>query len=175
MYKTQPLEENVCAFFLQEWAGLRQEGAGLIQTGVWPKTKVLASHVYNYKYNTMLSLALCFLFVLLSQPIYLPPCLPGLGSSDLATVYEATITLQAKWHDLGLALRIPPHELDATAMSTREPKEALKKVLKLWLDRADPRPTWQALASAAAGKIVDQGSIAADIARQYCPEALGKS
>lgn len=152
--------------------GRAEIGGGVAnpEGGVVEESEML---MYIYLY-TMLPLALSASSLPPSLSFPLPTLYIGLHANDLATVYEATIPLQARWHDLGLALRIPSHELDAAAMSTREPKEALKRVLRLWLDRVSPRPTWQALVLAVAGKIVDQGSVAVEIARKHCPGVLGE-
>ena len=97
-----------------------------------------------------------------------------LDIADLPDVYEATIPVQAHWHDLGLALHIPVHELETAAVSAREPKDALKRVLTVWLSRVTPEPNWQSLVTAIGGRIVGRGTLAAEIARLHCPDFRGE-
>ena len=73
---------------------------------------------------------------------------------DFYDIYDATNTLKAKYHQFGIHLGLPPHELETIQKQfPYDFAQAFTQVLLLWLrknynvDKYGP-PTWQALVKA---------------------------
>ena len=73
---------------------------------------------------------------------------------DFHDIYDATNTLKAKYHQFGIHLGLPPHELEIIQKQfPHDFSQAFTQVLLLWLrknynvERYGP-PTWQALVKA---------------------------
>ena len=69
--------------------------------------------------------------------------------NDLKTVYNKVQDARSQWYMFGLELGIIADDLDSIKSLCRgETIESLLEVLKLFLRRAKPKPTWQLLADA---------------------------
>ena len=65
------------------------------------------------------------------------------------TVYKEVQDARSKWHFFGLGLDINPDDLDPVESLCRgDAEKSLLEVLKMFLRRAKPKPTWQLLADA---------------------------
>ena len=61
-------------------------------------------------------------------------------------MFRAIYDARTKWYDIGLELKIDAASLDAIEMENRgNVQDCLRNVLKIWLRRPQPRPTWEAL------------------------------
>ena len=79
--------------------------------------------------------------------------------------------VRSKWDDLGLQLGILITDIDAVRRECRgNVEECFKKLLSMWLKRADPKPTWKALINALKSKIVGFESLAEKL---ECKQVLG--
>ena len=104
------------------------------------------------------------------------PCLPAsmaamdvLTIDDLAPVLEETYEARAKWHNLGVALRLPEHELESIeSQCSARPEDGLREMLKTWLRRVEPQPTRAALVKALASKLVGKELLAKELEEKYC-------
>ena len=65
--------------------------------------------------------------------------------NDLLEVFSAE---RSKWKNIGLRLGITIDTLDAIEHDYRKCDDCLMAVLKEWLKRSEPRPTWDALQQA---------------------------
>ena len=92
------------------------------------------------------------------------PCLLLLGClsiSDLGEVLEAVWEARSKWYNVGLSLRISPDTLDTIQRDHRDISEnCFMAMLKVWLRRTQPHPTWAALARAMRSPMVGYGQLA---------------
>ena len=85
---------------------------------------------------------------------YLPPgednqAGPNTDSQlDLNTVQDALQSVAQKWYTLGLQLGLSGTTLHAVESETGKELSYLSEMLKLWLEREDPRPSWRALIEA---------------------------
>ena len=71
---------------------------------------------------------------------------------------EAVWDRRAKWHNIGLNLRIKPGTLDTIDVNYRgQCEDCIREVLKEWLKRVEPRPTWDALQEALNSPLVVSG------------------
>ena len=77
--------------------------------------------------------------------------------NDLPEVFTSVFDARAKWQDLGLVLKIDAASLDAIEMDNpRNVQGCLRCLLKIWLRRAQPKPSWEALAEALRSPLVDE-------------------
>ena len=73
-----------------------------------------------------------------------------------------------EWYNIGLALEIPPDELDEVKKTCQDkPNECFTELLKRWLKRGTPQPTWSAIVKALRAKIVCQGHLASEVENSY--------
>ena len=76
---------------------------------------------------------------------------------DLPEVMRAVFEARAKWCDIGLELKIDPGSLDAIqAENSRSVQDCLRSLLKIWLRRHQPEPTWGALIEALKSPLVNE-------------------
>ena len=73
-------------------------------------------------------------------------------------MYVAIQEARCQWYDIGVELRVSANDLDAIKRKHRDdPKDCLTETLKIFLRRADPKPTWIRLADALGSKAVGFG------------------
>ena len=53
-----------------------------------------------------------------------------------------------KWEDVGILLGIKPGSLNAIKIEEKVPMSCLREMLKIWLNRVSPPPSWAAIAEA---------------------------
>ena len=94
---------------------------------------------------------------------------------DFVLVFEETYEARAKWYDLGLALRVPEDALDSIKLRCSCPKDGLREMLKTWLRRVEPQPTWTALMKALGSKLVEEGALAKGLEEKYCRDTVSLS
>ena len=61
---------------------------------------------------------------------------------------------RAKWKFIGLELQIESGDLDAIGVNNRTVEDALLEVIKLWLRRANPKPTRTVLTAVTLSKLL---------------------
>ena len=95
------------------------------------------------------------------------------GEDDLREVNDEVAFLKAKYYQLGVALGLPPSELDAIKSSYHQNiDQALTEVLLLWLrgkstTSNNPPPTWQGLVKALDSRTCDSYARAKAIATRH--------
>ena len=72
-------------------------------------------------------------------------------------------TMPTKWEPIGLHLGLPASALDGIAASNLE--NCLLGMLKLWLKRRNPPPSWRAMIEAVA--FVGEEQVASELRRKY--------
>ena len=65
----------------------------------------------------------------------------------LSKAFRQLLPLAAEWESIGLCLGLDNFE-DSVKTSAKTAPSCLRETLKLWLNRADPPPTWKKLAEA---------------------------
>ena len=74
-----------------------------------------------------------------------------------AAIWDA----RSKWYDVGVNLRISPDTLDVIRENERNICDpCFREMLKVWLRRTEPRPTWMYLAKALTSPMVGYGHLA---------------
>ena len=97
-----------------------------------------------------------FLFIVVSSLHAVTPRL--LTIKDLNTVQNETWSAHTKWYNIGLKLGILADTLDAISKDKQSCNDRYTEMLKQWLRRSDPKPTWDALANALRSCSVDEGA-----------------
>ena len=68
---------------------------------------------------------------------------------DLNTVQDALQSAAQKWYDLGLQLELGGHTLHVVESETgKDHSYYLNEMLRVWMEREDPRPSWRAVIEA---------------------------
>ena len=84
--------------------------------------------------------------------------------NDFDVVVNAIWEARAKWQNIGLALGIPYSDIEVVKKdSPGDAEECFRSVIRLWLTREDPRPTWAALVEVLKSPMVQYGFLAARI------------
>ena len=77
-----------------------------------------------------------------------------LGIDNVREVLDVLWDYRAKWRFIGLELEIKPGDLDAMGANNRTVEDALLEVIKLWLHRANPKPTRTFLSAVTRSKLL---------------------
>ena len=92
----------------------------------------------------------------------------NLGSKDLRRVRGAIYSVNHKWYNIGLELDIPFKTLDGIAANFRMTGDCLREMLKQWLTRVSPPPSWSSLVEPLSSEPVREQELAEEIRSQYC-------
>ena len=88
-------------------------------------------------------------------------------------VLEALYPASTKWYNLGLRLGLQVSVLDAiNARCNKDPGECLREMLKEWLRRGLPLPTWEGLAEALTSTAVGESALGRTIKTKYCKDPM---
>ena len=84
------------------------------------------------------------------------------GKEHLPKAFKLLLPVASEWENIGLCLGLCDFE-DSVKATAKTPASCLREMLKLWLNRVDPPPTWKELAEAVepfdgdiAAKIIEQ-------------------
>ena len=81
----------------------------------------------------------------------------------------AIFSVRHKWYDIGLELEIPFQSLDVIKTDCpSNSADCLREMLKQWLSRMSPAPSWSALVEALSSEPVGEKRLAGEIHRQFC-------
>ena len=98
-----------------------------------------------------------------------------LKESDLCELVEALLEAKNKASDFGLKLLLPSHEIDSICSIHRDPQEQLTSILKYFLKRVEPRPTWGMIINALKSSMVDLPRLAETIEADHFPNPTATS
>ena len=65
-----------------------------------------------------------------------------------------------EWYDIGVDLKISPDTLDEIRVDYGDTKSRFREMLKVWLRRVQPHPTWSELAGALKSPMVGREDLA---------------
>ena len=80
-------------------------------------------------------------------------------------VKELYSTVSDKWEDIGILLGIEPGRLNAIKTAENLPQSCLREMLKIWLNRVSPPPSWAAIAEAV--ELLGEQSLADQLRTNY--------
>ena len=92
-----------------------------------------------------------------------------LSVSDLHDVMRIAWKARAQWYNIGLGIGISADALDTIALHNKRNDDRFVSMLRMWLRRSYPRPTWNALAKALRSPTVNKYHLAEQILEQYAP------
>ena len=92
---------------------------------------------------------------------------PPLGIVDLATVFSELHPCRAKWHHLGIQLRVDVGSLDQFMVQYADPSDKLMEVINTWLTTSD-NPSWEVIVEALKSPVIGEGHLAVELQQKYC-------
>ena len=99
---------------------------------------------------------------------YFAPTGTHLTIENLALVYNEVHDARVKWEAIGLELGIISNDLEPiNSLCRGDAENCLREVLKIFLNRAKPKPTWQLLANALDSHSVNRGAMAEQLRIKY--------
>ena len=75
-------------------------------------------------------------------------------------VVKAIWEARVEWYDIGVDLKISPDTLDEIRTDHRDTKPCFREMLKVWLRRSQPHPSWSELAEALKSPMVGREDLA---------------
>ena len=106
-----------------------------------------------------------------------------LTPNDAVKVLEELLPAQNKSFQLGLKLNLEPHQVEGIHSTYSEPENRLLRVVMLFLNQVEPRPTWRVIVDALKSPVVNLPQLAVaveaahfpDTTPALVPEASGRS
>ena len=82
---------------------------------------------------------------------------------------------KTKWEFIGLSLKIDPEELEAIKYDCcSKVDECFKEMLKVWLKKVTPPPSWEGLINALQSKMVSHSKLAESLAKEHNIQLQGR-
>ena len=75
-------------------------------------------------------------------------------------VVKAAWEARVEWYDIGVDLKISPDTLDTIRTDHGDTKSCFREMLKVWLRRVEPHPSWSELAEALSSPMVGREDLA---------------
>ena len=73
-----------------------------------------------------------------------------LDKPELSTVFKELLKVSCKWENIGILLEIEADSLESVkaAENTGNTQNCLREMLKIWLKKINPPPSWSAIIDA---------------------------
>ena len=102
--------------------------------------------------------------------------------NDAVQILEELLPAQNQSYELGLKLKLPPHEVERIHSTYTTPEERLLRIIMLFLNQVDPKPTWRVIVDALKSPVVNLPQLAREVETAHFPyttptpvsEATGK-
>ena len=114
------------------------------------------------------SLRMIVMRVLFFNTITLP-----VGLKDLRLLHRELHQVSHMWYSLGVQLEIPIGTLKRIKLENNQITECLLEMLTVWLQCANPPPTWNALIEVLESSPMDERLLAQQLRDKYCPKREG--
>ena len=100
----------------------------------------------------------------------------SLSIDDLKVLQENLFVVSHKWYAIGLQLLLNADTLDNIISNCgSSPRDCLLEVLKKWLRRVNPYPTWKAIVDALKSAAVGEQMLAEQLERLYSKQDSTRS
>ena len=100
----------------------------------------------------------------------------SLSIDDLKVLQEKLFDVSNKWYNIGLQLLLNADTLDNIKSNCgSSTQDCLLEVLKKWLRRVNPYPTWKAIIDALKSIVVGEGNLAQKLEDEYCKQDSTRS
>ena len=93
-----------------------------------------------------------------------------LTSNDAVQVVEELLPAQNKSYQLGLKLKLPPHEVESIHSTYPTTEERLLRIIMLFLNQVDPQPTWRVIVDALKSPVVNLPQLARAVETAHFPD-----
>ena len=114
------------------------------------------------------SLKMVVMRILFFTTITLP-----VGLKDLPFLHRELHQVSHMWYSLGVQLEIPIGTLKRIKLENDQITECLLEMLTVWLQCANPPPTWNILIEGLESPPVDERLVAQQLRDKYCPKREG--
>ena len=92
-----------------------------------------------------------------------------LTADDAAVIMRELLPAQNQSHALGLALGLPPHQVEAIHSANRPPQQCLREVIINFLQQAqESRRNWRVITDALADPLVNHQALAERLKATHC-------
>ena len=98
-----------------------------------------------------------------------------LNIDDLRELQERLFGVSNKWYDIGLQLRLNADTLDNIEGNSGSTQHCLREMLKKWLRKVNPYPTWKAVVDALKSVVVGEETLAQQLEDKYCKQDSTRS
>ena len=100
----------------------------------------------------------------------------SLSIDDLKELQERLFGVSNKWYDIGLQLLLSANDLDSIEANSNSTQHCLREMLKRWLRRVNPHPTWKAVVDALKSVVVGEQWLAQQLEEAlYCKQDKTRS
>ena len=93
-----------------------------------------------------------------------------LTPNDAVQVAEELLPAQNKSYQLGLKLKLQPHEVESIHSTYATPEERLLRIVMLFLNQVDPKPTWSVIVDALKSPLVNLLQVARVVETAHFPD-----
>ena len=90
---------------------------------------------------------------------------PSEPAPDLKDLFKELCITADNWENIGVLLGIEPWQLNSVKTAENLPQNCLREMLKVWLKRISPPPTWSSIAEAI--EVLGDQELAARLRRKY--------
>ena len=94
----------------------------------------------------------------------------SLSIDDLKVLQEKLFDVSNKWYDIGLQLLLNADTLDNIEANSGSTQHCLREMLKKWLRKVNPYPTWKAVVDALKSVVVGEQKLAQQLEDEYCKQ-----
>ena len=94
-----------------------------------------------------------------------------LTPNDAIKVLEELLPAQNQSFELGLRLNLEPHQVEGIHSTYSEPAKRLLRVVMLFLNQVEPRPTWRVIVEALKSPAVNLPQLAMAVEAAHFPDA----
>ena len=106
-------------------------------------------------------------------PAAAPSMSQALTTGDAAEVLRELLPAQNQSSSLGLALGLPPHQVEAIHSPNRPPQQCLREVIIKFLEQApESRRNWRTITDALADPLVNHQALAETVKAAHFPDPL---
>ena len=93
-----------------------------------------------------------------------------LTPNDAVQVVEEILPAQNKSYQLGLKLKLQPHQVENIHSTYANAEERLLRIVILFLNQVDPKPTWRVIVDALKSPLVNLPHLAREVETAHFPD-----
>ena len=98
-----------------------------------------------------------------------------LTPNDAVQVLEELLPAQNQSYELGLKMKLPPYEVESIHSTYPQPRQRLLRIIMLFLNQVDPKPTWRVIVDALKSPAVNLPQLARAVETAHFPDTTSTS